>query len=76
MYSNPGEYLNGTSVRGNVTGYENHCATDGTDCARHGDPDSFLWYDELHPSEQANRILAKEFLNVASGKSKYATYWT
>lgn len=34
-----------------------------------------MWYDELHPSEQTDRVIAREFLEVIKGKSKWATYW-
>lgn len=37
--------------------------------------DHFLWYDELHPSEQTDKVIAKEFISVVKGSSKYATYW-
>jgi hypothetical protein len=33
-----------------------------------------MWYDELHPSEQTNRIVAREFVNVVGGQSVYASY--
>lgn len=68
MYNNPTKYLNG-SAPANVTGYINH----GT--FTEPSPDSFLWRDALHPSEQADRNLAKEFVNVVAGNSSYATYW-
>jgi hypothetical protein len=34
-----------------------------------------MWYDELHPSEQTDKAIAREFVNVVKGASKYATYW-
>lgn len=37
--------------------------------------DSFFWYDPLHPSEQVERIIAKEFTKTIEGKSKWATFW-
>ncbi|KAG9561461.1 SGNH hydrolase, partial [Aureobasidium melanogenum] len=57
MYNNPSEYLNGTNPT--VTGYVNHCTTNGTDCVAASNPDSYLWYDPLHPSEQADRNFAR-----------------
>jgi hypothetical protein len=39
-------------------------------------PDSFMWYDELHPSEQTDRVIAREFVDVVKGNSKWATYWS
>ncbi|KAE8447780.1 hypothetical protein EG329_010174 [Mollisiaceae sp. DMI_Dod_QoI] len=37
--------------------------------------DHYMWYDELHPSQQTDEAIAKEFVNVVKGSSKYATYW-
>lgn len=34
-----------------------------------------MWYDELHPSEQTDRIIAKEFVGLLDGMSKYASYF-
>ena len=51
IYNNPSEYLNGTEPA-NVEGFEHHCSLDGmtcTDMYNGTSPDSFLWYDELHP---------------------------
>jgi hypothetical protein len=75
IYNNPEEYLNGTAPA-NATGFIYHCDDNGANCERNDSPDSFIWFDELHPSEQSDRIVAKEFVNVASGQSKYATYWS
>jgi hypothetical protein len=35
-----------------------------------------MWYDELHPSEQTDRVIAREFVDVVKGGSKWATYWS
>ncbi|KAK3691167.1 hypothetical protein LTR37_018821 [Vermiconidia calcicola] len=75
IYNNPSEYLNGTAPL-DVTGYVNRCNTTGGDCVTNPSPDSFLWYDELHPSEQAERVIARAFVNVVKGMSKWATYWS
>jgi phospholipase/lecithinase/hemolysin len=41
------------------------------------DIDSFVWYDELHPSEQADRIVAREIANVLEDiGSQYATWFS
>lgn len=69
IYNNPSAYLNGTAPP-NVTGYSNLNGTVDES------PDSFLWYDELHPSEQTDRVIAREFINVVEGDSKWATYWS
>lgn len=80
IYYNPTQYLNGTAPA-NVTGYNNHCnIPENTVCFKAAttlsEYDSFEWYDPLHPSEQSDRIIAKEFVNVVHGESKYATYFT
>ena len=77
IHSNPTAYLNGTAPA-NVTGFEYHCNYyNSSDCTKfEGDsPDSFMWYDELHPSEQTDRIIARNFIEVLSGSSQYATYY-
>ncbi|THV72794.1 GDSL lipase/acylhydrolase family protein [Aureobasidium pullulans] len=74
MYNNPSQYLNGTNPT--VTGYVNHCTTAGTNCVAASNPDSYLWYDPLHPSEQADRGFAKAFIDVVNGNSKWATYYS
>jgi phospholipase/lecithinase/hemolysin len=74
VYQNPAEYLNG-SLPLNVTGVVNQCDATGANCVRSSSPDSFMWYDELHPSEQTSRVVAKEFVAVLDGESKWATYW-
>jgi hypothetical protein len=74
MYHDPGQYLNGSAPL-NVTGYINQCNINGTECVQASSPDSYLWYDELHPSEQADRKVAIEFVKVVQGNSSYATYW-
>jgi hypothetical protein len=70
IYNNPSNYLNGTAPL-DVTGYANVNATGNP-----ASPDSFMWYDELHPSEQTDRVIAREFVDVVKGNSKWATYWS
>jgi hypothetical protein len=74
MYHDPGRYLNGTAPA-NVIGFIKQCSVNGTNCMLASSPDSYLWYDELHPSEQASRVVASEFVKVVGGDSQYATYW-
>jgi hypothetical protein len=69
IYNNPANYLNGTAPL-DVTGYVN---VNGT---ANPSPDSFMWFDELHPSEQTDRVIAREFVDVVNGNSKWATYWS
>ncbi|KAK4959791.1 hypothetical protein LTR10_002679 [Elasticomyces elasticus] len=75
IHDDPAAYLNGTAPL-NVTGTVNVCNSTGGDCVANASPDSFLWYDELHPSEQTERIVAQNFVDVVKGISKYATYWS
>ncbi|KAF1992052.1 carbohydrate esterase family 16 protein [Aulographum hederae CBS 113979] len=75
IWNNPTEYLNGTAPANN-TGFINHCSLDGLTCVRQESPDSYLWYDESHPSEQTDRIIARTFVDVVKGTSKWATYWS
>jgi phospholipase/lecithinase/hemolysin len=72
MYRKPTDYFNGTEPA-NATGSVLTCGKE-TQCVTSPSPDSYLWFDELHPSEQASRLLAKEFVQVVSGKSRYANY--
>lgn len=37
--------------------------------------DHFLWFDELHPSQRTDEIIAHEFLGIVRGGSRYVTYW-
>ncbi|KAJ5891234.1 uncharacterized protein N7473_007462 [Penicillium subrubescens] len=72
IWNRPSVYLNGT-VPLNVTSYAAECPT--SICTSKSAWDSYMWYDELHPSEQTDRIIAREFLGVLKGGSKWATYW-
>ncbi|KAL1966150.1 hypothetical protein VTN77DRAFT_4702 [Rasamsonia byssochlamydoides] len=72
IYYHPDEYL---APPANVTGYINHCDVNGNNCQRLPNPDSFLWFDELHPSTRTDQIIAQNFVEVVKGASKYATYW-
>lgn len=40
------------------------------DCAWE-ERDSYMWWDELHPSEQTGRLLAKELVKKLEGNSLY-----
>ncbi|KAG7452340.1 carbohydrate esterase family 16 protein [Guyanagaster necrorhizus] len=80
IYDNPAEYLNGTAPL-NITGAVVSCVyTEGggssvCTTAEGTDRDSFLWYDELHPSEQADRIVARNIGSVARGEDNRWTTW-
>ena len=74
IWNHPADYLNGTAPL-NVTGNINECDAAGENCKVAPNPDSYMWYDELHPSEQTDRVIAREFVSVMGGESKWATYW-
>ena len=74
MYHNPSQYLNGTAPL-NVTSSNLSCDTTGNVCTDHKNRDAYLWYDELHPSEQTERVVAREFVGVLKGESKWARYY-
>ncbi|KAG6856516.1 hypothetical protein H0H87_003604 [Tephrocybe sp. NHM501043] len=82
MYLRPEVDLDGTAAL-NVTRaisscvYELNQATTSsgicTTVADLGAQDSYLWYDELHPRAQADRIVAKKIAAlVGGGKSRWA----
>lgn len=74
VYHNPTEYFEAPA---NVTGHYYACVYNSSVCNTSQFPlHSFMWYDELHPSERTDEIVAKEFLNVVRGNSSYATYWS
>lgn len=75
IYHNPTPYL---ASPANVTGQYYHCdVATGSVCTSQSDIglDHFLWYDELHPTQQTDKAIAAEFARVVKGSSKYATYW-
>ncbi|EJD06124.1 GDSL lipase/acylhydrolase [Fomitiporia mediterranea MF3/22] len=83
MISNPSQYLNGTAPP-NVTIPIKSCAfqlnedvNDTGNCTivNGTDRDSYLWYDELHPSEQADRVVARELTNAVLRKSNDWVTW-
>ncbi|KAJ6459418.1 GDSL lipase/acylhydrolase [Mycena vulgaris] len=80
MFDHPALYLNGTAPF-NVTGCWDSCVAPlgggNLVCTvAHGtDRDSYLWADELHPSEQTDRIVAREIALTLEGKgSQWATW--
>ncbi len=68
VYFNPNDFYNGTTAA-NVTSYVTQSEE------TRSSPDSFMWWDGLHPSEQTGRIIAQNFIEVLNGTSKYAQYW-
>ncbi|KAI8938436.1 hypothetical protein NX059_004329 [Plenodomus lindquistii] len=74
IYYNPVQYLNGTTPLV-VERPHQVCDAPRINCTRSGSPDSFMWFDALHMSEQTSRVVAREFVKVMSGVSEYAEYW-
>ncbi|KAH8198176.1 hypothetical protein TruAng_007657 [Truncatella angustata] len=73
IHNNPEQYLDAPA---NTTGFYYNCGVDNSKCiASENALSSFLWYDELHPSERTDQIIANEFVELVSGNSSYATYW-
>ncbi|KAF2877391.1 hypothetical protein BDV95DRAFT_625295 [Massariosphaeria phaeospora] len=76
IWGNPAAYLNGSAPL-DVTGVINKCDAQGGNCVEveRERRDSYMWFDELHPSEQTSRVVAREFVGVLEGRSKWARYW-
>ncbi|KAH7385049.1 carbohydrate esterase family 16 protein [Cadophora sp. MPI-SDFR-AT-0126] len=74
IYNNPTKYL---SSPANVEGQYYLCdVATGSKCTTSSlSLDHYMWFDELHPSERTDQVIAKEFEKVVKGKSTYATYW-
>ncbi|KAL4884282.1 SGNH hydrolase [Aspergillus karnatakaensis] len=72
IYNNPIGYLDAPA---NVTGFLNHCTEGGVSCQQRPNAGSYLWFDALHPSERVHEILAKEFVSVVDGTSRWAIYY-
>ncbi|KAH7107143.1 hypothetical protein BKA62DRAFT_765694 [Auriculariales sp. MPI-PUGE-AT-0066] len=73
IINSPADYLNGT-VPLDVTSTVVDCRSTGG-CGNDSDRDSFLWNDDLHPSEQTNRVVAREMAAVISGGSSQWMTW-
>ncbi|KAG7088345.1 hypothetical protein E1B28_012349 [Marasmius oreades] len=82
MIDRPSLYLNGTAPF-NVTGAVNACVFEVnnpnnpvcTVVPPGPERDSYLWFDELHPSEQADRIVARQVADVIGGQRNNWTVW-
>jgi len=77
IYNDPTEFFPGEQGRVfNVTGFYHDCDDNGSNCVNQEAPyDTFLWYDQLHPTQATMSIVAKEFVNVVDGISKYGKYF-
>ncbi|KAL0580633.1 hypothetical protein V5O48_001363 [Marasmius crinis-equi] len=82
MIDNPSLYLNGTAPL-NTTSAAKSCVfelnnSSNSNCTiipEGPERDSYLWFDELHPSEQAGRIVAREIAQVIVGEESNFTTW-
>ncbi|ESZ99080.1 carbohydrate esterase family 16 protein [Sclerotinia borealis F-4128] len=73
IYNNPTQYLPAPAI---VEVPYVLCALSSSSCPKQpGSLDGYMWYDELHPSQGTDEVIAHEFLNVVKGNSKYASYW-
>ncbi|KAF4921356.1 Acetylesterase [Colletotrichum viniferum] len=71
IHAEPSKYL---PPPANVTGTYRVCDPVTRECVDSSEPMAgFLWYDELHPSERADEIIAQHFVDVVFGNSTYGT---
>ncbi|TKA69618.1 hypothetical protein B0A55_06777 [Friedmanniomyces simplex] len=78
IYADPAGYLD-RSILTKASDYEHHCDVAGEHCAYeydHEHPDSFMWWDELHPSGRVHRVIAREVVQALEGRFRYASYWS
>jgi len=77
IYNDPTEFFPGEQGRQfNVTGFYHECDDTGSNCVNQAAPyDTFLWYDQLHPTQTTMSVVAKEFAGVVDGTSKYGKYF-
>lgn len=82
IYHNPTQYLNGT-IDPVIQRPAAECALNElnlSECKPVGDaienPDAFMWFDDIHATEQTHRVLAREFVKMLDGESNYTTYYS
>lgn len=82
IYHNPEQYLNGT-IAPVIETPAAECALNElnlSECEPVGNaienPDAFMWFDDLHATEQTHRALAREFVKVLDGESRFAAYYS
>lgn len=74
IYHDPSQYLDPPA---NASGFYHHCdANNNSICTTSPHPlETFLWYDELHPSNKTDTIVAQEFIKVVAGDSSYGIHF-
>ncbi|KAK0346905.1 hypothetical protein LTR91_021344 [Friedmanniomyces endolithicus] len=78
IHADPAQYLD-RAILTKASDYEHHCDVTGEVRAYeydHAYPDSFMWWDELHPSGRVHEIIAREVAQVLEGQFRYASYWS
>jgi len=70
MYNHPEQYLNGTDPLNVDSSISQSNVPLGPRRA------SYLWWDALHPSEQADRIVAREIVKAVNGQGSYTTWFS
>lgn len=70
IYENPSAYLDAPA---NATGFYQFCdPVPPSSCTKSENSlDSFLWFDELHPSNKTHTYIAREFIGVVGRNSSY-----
>lgn len=68
MYHHPAGCLNGSAPLNITSAARQYNASNIS--VTSGDRDSFSWFDDLHPSEQAERDFARALLAVLKGTSQ------
>ncbi|CAK7275399.1 hypothetical protein SEPCBS119000_006674 [Sporothrix epigloea] len=70
IYNNPSAYL---TAPVNATGWYHHCTSAGCTTPANTTLDNFMFYDDLHPSNKTDSIIAANFIQAVNGTSKYGT---
>ncbi|KAH9916236.1 GDSL lipase/acylhydrolase [Amylocystis lapponica] len=81
IIGHPANYLTGSAY--NVTGCVRSCvlqindstsAQGACDITEGAARDSYLWYDEVHPSEQTDRVIGREIAAAVNATSRWITW--
>ncbi|KAL4901560.1 hypothetical protein BDW74DRAFT_181571 [Aspergillus multicolor] len=73
IVTDPGRYVKEQPVAAGIEMFRKGCRDFAQlDCDFNEGPlGRYVWYDELHPSERVEEIIAEEFIKVLGGESKY-----
>lgn len=64
VYENPEQYLASPAI---VDKPYNMCTGNGTCTESATGLDHYMWFDDLHPSTQVDKAIAREFVEVVKG---------